>query len=139
MKSNQNQPNPFLKTQDFITVESRETQRNNIPSKISKVRERSKSLTPIPISTTSAYSEILSKLMDESKCKCKRKSKKNPNPKEISWDSIDPNSSAAATLNLTRDIAGFFCATLSNMGEQVMLEEYFNDLLNYMEDKLNKD
>ena len=76
--------------------------------------------------------------MGESKCKCKRKSKENnANPKEVSWDSIDPNSSTAATLNLTRDIAGFFCATLSNSGKHDTLKEYLNVLLDYMEKKPN--
>ena len=121
-------------------LKSIETQTINISTEILKLQQRSKSksLTSRSSSTKSAYSEIFSKLMGESKAKCKCKANQNSIQKKVPWDSIDPKSAAAATLNLTRDIAGFFCATLDNNGECNVLEEHLDDLLDNMEDRTRR-
>ena len=54
------------------------------------------------------------------------------NPKEAPWDAIDPDlvPNAASSLNLTRDIAGFFCAIANNMKRGYMIEDMMDELMN---------
>lgn len=56
------------------------------------------------------------------------------NPNEAPWDAIDPddNKTVASALYLTRDIAGFFCATASNMGRTDWIEDMIDEMTDQM-------
>jgi len=53
------------------------------------------------------------------------------NPKEAPWVAIDPIDfpNVADSLNLTRDIAGFFCATASNMKREDLIVDMMEDIM----------
>jgi len=53
------------------------------------------------------------------------------NPKEAPWIAIDPIKfpDVADSLNFTRDIAGFFCATASNMKRKDLIEKMMDDIM----------
>ena len=55
--------------------------------------------------------------------------KKHSNKKESPWDSIEPDSSVGKALNLTRDIAGFFCVLAGNLHKKELIENMMDELL----------
>ena len=78
---------------------------------------------------------VPSRSNDQVKRSSKNVATKYVNPKEAQWDAIDPDIdvAVASALYLTRDIAGFFCATANGLGRTDLIEDMIEEMTEHIE------
>ena len=77
---------------------------------------------------------VPSRSNDQVKRSSKNVATKYVNPKEAQWDAIDPDIdvAVASALYLTRDIAGFFCATANGLGRTDLIEDMIEEMTEHI-------